>query len=378
MISCQDFFNILKENGFTFFTGIPDSTFKNFMKFIMDNDGKCLQNVVACNECEAIALSAGYYLATKRIGIVYMQNSGLGKAVNPLTSLCDPEVYAIPMLLMIGWRGEPKKKDAPQHKKMGRITLSLLDTLEIPYAVLKADLNQIKKDVNDAIEYFNRSKGPYAFIVRKDFFRDYDMKTALKNNYELTREEAISIVMAQSGENDVIISTTGFTSREVYEYRENRKKDHFKSLYNIGSMGCASSIALSIAIQKPNKRTIIFDGDGAAIMQMGAFTTIGKYTPINLVHIIFNNRIHETTGGQPTNSEAINFLQIALACNYKEGRVVNSKEELLKAFIESKTKEGPIIIVINVRKGFRANLKRPKQDPKDYKENFINFLTESK
>lgn len=378
MISCQDFFNILKEKGFTFFTGIPDSTFKNFLKFIADNDNKCLQNLIACNECESIALSAGYYLATNKIAVVYMQNSGLGKAVNPLTSLCDPDVYSIPVLLMIGWRGEPEKNDAPQHKKMGRIMLSLLETLEIPYSILKPDLKYIESELNKAIEYFNTINGPYAFIIRSDFFQKYEMKTIQINNCELTREEAIELIMDNLNENEIIISTTGYTSREVYEFREKREKDHFKSFYNIGSMGCASSIGLSIAIQKPNKKIIVFDGDGATIMQMGTFTTIGKNTPANFVHIIFDNHVHETTGGQPSNSISANFLQIALACNYKYGKIVRTKTELFDVIKVIKNKEGPLIIAVQVKMGTRPNLKRPEKAPKYYKENLLKFLTKLK
>lgn len=378
MISCQDFFNILKENGFTFFTGIPDSTFKNFMKFIVDNDGKCLQNLVACNECESIALSAGYYLATNKIGIAYMQNSGLGKAINPLTSLCDQDTYSIPVLLLIGWRGEPGKNDAPQHKKMGRIMLSLLETLEIPYSILEPDLDYIKNEMKKAKKYFNNRKEPYAFIIRRNFFEDYDIKTLQKNNYELNREEAIELIMDNLDENDIVISTTGLISREVYEYRENREKDHFKSFYNIGSMGCASSIGLSIALQRPNKRILIFDGDGAAIMQMGVFTTIGKNFPDNLVHIIFDNHAHETTGNQPSNSTAVNFHQVALASNYNYGTIVTTKSQLLDVINEIKHKKGPQMIVVRVKMGFRLDLKRPEKEPTNYKEYLMKYLTNLK
>lgn len=378
MISCQNYFNILKEKGFTFFTGIPDSTFKNFLKFIIDNDDKCLQNLVACNECESIAISVGYYLATNKIAVVYMQNSGLGKAVNPLTSLCDPEIYSIPVLLMIGWRGEPEQKDAPQHKKMGRIMLPLLKTLEIPYSILKPELKYIKRELNKAIEYFNTTKGPYAFIIRRDFFQNYEMMKKQINDSELTREEAINIIMDNLDEDEIIISTTGYTSREVYEYREKKSQDHFKSFYNIGSMGCASSIGLSIAIQKPNKKIIVFDGDAATIMQMGAFTTIGKNAPVNFVHIIFDNHVHETTGSQPSNSISANFLQIAMACKYKYGKIIKTKAEILEVIREIKNKEGPIIIIIQVKIGTRSNLKRPEKAPKSYKENLLKFLTKLK
>ena len=375
MISCEIFFELLKHNDFSFFTGIPDSTFKDLMKFLVDNENTNLDNIIACNECEAIALASGYHLATSKIGIVYMQNSGLGKAVNPLTSLCDPDVYSIPILLMIGWRGEPGKKDAPQHKKMGKITLPLLDTLQIPYIILEPDLNIIKRELNIAKNYFKEYKGPYAFIFRRNFFQFYKMKNNQLNTYELTAREAIQLIMDKLENNEIIISTTGYISRELFEYRESRNKDHNKSFYNIGSMGCASSIGLSIALHKPKKKVIVFDGDGAAIMQMGAFTTIGKYSPANFVHIILDNEAYESTGGQPSNSPILNFLEVALASNYKWGVYLKTKEELLGAIKDIKQQKGPIILLVKVKKNSNSNLKRPDKPPKEYKKEFMRYLS---
>ncbi|MFX1355713.1 MAG: phosphonopyruvate decarboxylase [Promethearchaeota archaeon] len=378
MILCQEFFEILKEKGFSFFTGIPDSTFKEWIKFIIDNDGGVLKHIIACNECEAIALAAGYHLATKKIGVVYMQNSGLGKTVNPLTSLCDPDVYSIPILLMIGWRGEPETKDAPQHKKMGRITLSLLDTLQIPYSIIEQNIEKIRLELNKVLQYFKNNKGPYAFIIRPNLFQKYDAKVKKDNDYIITREEAINLIMDNLDGNEIIVSTTGYTSRELFEYRESRKKNHHLSFYNIGSMGCASSIGLSIALEKPNTKVIVFDGDAAAIMQMGAFTTIGKYKPSNFTHIIFDNSAHESTGGQPTNSNSSDLLQIALSCNYKFGLYIKNISELNNSIKFIKKSEGPIILIIKIKQGSRSNLKRPEKDPKDYKELFMSHLTSLK
>lgn len=378
MILCQEFFDILKDEGFSFFTGIPDSTFKEWIKFIIDNDGSILKHIVACNECEAIALAAGYHLATNKIGIVYMQNSGLGKAVNPLTSLCDPDVYSIPLLLMIGWRGEPGKNDAPQHKKMGRITLSLLDTLQIPYSIIEQNIEKIKEELNNALKYFKNNKGPYAFIIQPNLFQKYSVKTKQDIDYIINREDAINLIMDNLDGNEIVVSTTGYTSRELFEYRESRKKDHYQDFYNIGSMGCASSIGLSIALEKPNIKIIVFDGDAAAIMQMGAFTTIGKYKPSNFIHIIFDNNAHESTGGQPTNSSSIDVLQIALSCNYKSGLVIKTLKELNNSIKYIKNSEGPIILIIKIKQGSRSNLKRPDKDPKDYKELLMRHLVNLK
>ncbi|MFX1314680.1 MAG: phosphonopyruvate decarboxylase [Promethearchaeota archaeon] len=378
MISCRDFFNILNKHNLTFFTGIPDSTFKDLMKYLAENDGKSLDNIVACNECEAIAIASGYHLATNNIGIVYMQNSGLGKAVNPLTSLCDPDVYSIPILLMIGWRGEPGKIDAPQHKKMGKITLSLLETLQIPYIILNPDLNDVERELNKALNYFNEHKSPYAFIFRRNFFKEYEMKKEYLNTYELTKKEAIKSIMSNIGNGEIIVSTTGYISRELYEYRESTNREHQKHFYNIGAMGCASSIGLSIALQKPKNKVLVFDGDGAAIMQMGAFTTIGKRSPSNFVHILLDNEVHESTGGQPTNSPIINFVKIAIASNYKYAIQIETKEELLKSIKDIKNRIGPVLLTIKVKHEPNLTLKRPDRIPNEYKEDFMNYLSDLK
>lgn len=374
MISCQDFFDILNKYDLSFFTGIPDSTFKEWMKFLVDKDEVVLKNLIACNECEAVALAAGYHLATNKVGVVYMQNSGFGKSINPLTSLCDPDVFSIPVLLMIGWRGEPGTVDAPQHKKMGKITLPLLETLQIPYWIFEPDLKIIEKKLKEVIAHFEASKSPYAFIVRKKLFQNYDLEEAVINNYTLSREEAISVIMQNLNNDEIIVSSTGFVSRELYAYRESNIKDHYKSFYNIGSMGCASSIGLSIALQKPNRKVIVFDGDGAAIMQMGAFTTIGKYSPSNYVHIIFDNNAHESTGGQPTNSDTIDFAKIALACNYKSAKLIKTKSNLIKAIPEIKEQKGPLLVVIKIQKNARPDLNRPEKNPKELKNALMNYF----
>ncbi|MBY8989908.1 MAG: phosphonopyruvate decarboxylase [Candidatus Lokiarchaeota archaeon] len=374
MISCRDFINTLNKYEFTFFTGIPDSTFKEFMKFLSENKSINLNNIIACNECEAIALATGYHLSTNKIGIVYLQNSGLGKAVNPITSLCDPEVYSIPILLMIGWRGEPGKNDAPQHKKMGMVTLPLLDTLQIPYVILDPSLESIDRELIKAKSYLTKHKGPYAFVFRRNFFEEYKINKDSSNNYSLTTTDVINLIMENLDNTEVIISTTGYISRILYGYRVSRMLDHNKSFYNVGSMGCASSIGLGIALQKPNRRIIIFDGDGAVIMQMGAFTTIGKNSPSNFVHVIFDNEAHESTGGQPTNSPKIDFSAIAKACNYKSVFLIQSRKELLNCMDYIKNGKGPILIHIKINLSQNKDLKRPEKLLKEYREEFMQNL----
>ncbi len=251
-MKCEEVWRIFKEKKLSFFTGVPDSTFNAWMKFLNELHGKGLTNIIACNECEAVAIAAGYHLATGKFGVVYMQNAGQGKTVNPLTSLADPEVYSIPMLLLIGWRGEPGKKDEPQHKKMGRITLPLLEVLEIPYAILRDDLLEVEIETKKAGEYMEKKSAPYAFIIRNDLIAPYETREA-GQSYEMTREQAIGTIVGRFRGDEVIISTTGKTSRELFEMRL-RGKEERADFYTVGSMGCSASIALGIAMN--SKREI--------------------------------------------------------------------------------------------------------------------------
>lgn len=374
MISCEKLFEVFRKNGLLFFTGVPDSTFKDWMNFLADMHGERLTNVVACNECEATAIAAGYHLATGRIGVVYMQNSGEGKTVNPLTSLCDSEVYSIPVLLMIGWRGEPGTKDEPQHKKMGRLMIPLLDTLEIPYKILPQNIEEAEKVIKEMKKLAEEKKRPVAIIIKTNTLEEYESKKKLKTNYEMKREDAIKVIVDNLDGSEAIVSTTGKTSRELFEYRVARKETP-RDFYTVGSMGCSASIALGIALQKPEKKIFVFDGDGAVLMQMGALSTIGHYKPKNLYHIIFDNESHDSTGGQPTNSDTVNFEQVALACGYKAAKKVEKREDLIKAITELNQSEGPSIIIVKVNKGARKDLGRPTTTPIENKESFIEKLS---
>jgi len=373
MISCEKLYEAFKKHDLTFFSGVPDSTFKDWMKFLADEHGRSLTNIVACNECEATATAAGYHLATGKIGVVYMQNSGEGKTVNPLTSLCDPEVYSIPVLLMIGWRGEPGNKDEPQHKKMGRITKNLLDTLEIPHEVLSDNPAEIESALKKAVEYMKEKSAPYALIIKKGTLKEYEAKRKVKTNYEMKREDAIKVIVDNLDGNEAIVSTTGKTSRELFEYRTARNEKHF-DFYTVGSMGCAASIANGIALQKSNKQIFVFDGDGAVLMQMGALATIGHYKQRNLYHVVFDNASHDSTGGQPTVSPTVEFDKVALACGYKAAKTIERKADLTDALKEMKASEGPQMLIVKVNKGARKDLGRPTTKPIDNKKAFMEVL----
>jgi len=376
MLNCKNFSKICKKYDFTFFTGVPDSTYKSWMKFL-NKKNTDLTNIIAVNECEATAICTGYHLSTGKIGVLYMQNDGFGKTVNPLTSLCNPEVYSIPILLMIGWRGKPGKKDAPQHDMMGRILTDLLDILKIPYEILSSDIKKVDSTLKKAKNYMNKNSKPFAIIVKKGIFEE--MKSEKQNDTDLmTREDALKTIMKKLDGNEIIVSTTGKTSRELFEYRTEKKEGFEHDFYNIGAMGCAQSIALGIALQKKDKKVFIFDGDGSVLMQMGSLATTGHYSPKNFYHIIFDNRAHDSTGGQPSSSDSVDFVKVALSCNYKFGKTVKNKEELEKTLQNLKNKKGPALVVINVKKGARKELGRPTMVPIEHKKNFMKYLVDSK
>ena len=374
MIKCQDFYQICKKNNLTFFAGVPDSTFKSWMTFLEKNQDK-ITNIPTVNECEAIAICTGYHLATGKTGVVYMQNSGLGKTVNPLTSLCDPEVYSIPILLMIGWRGEPGTKDAYQHHKMGPITPKLLETLGIPYTIITNNIKTLEKTLKKAIKNMEKNHRPYALIVRRNIFeKTSDIQEKTKN--KLGREQAIKIILKQLKNDEIIVSTTGKISRELYEnHKEKNLCDH--DFYNIGAMGCAQSIALGIALQKPEKKVVVFDGDGSVLMQMGALATIGHHQPSNFIHIVFDNQAHDSTGGQPTISNTVNFDKIAKACNYKITETSEDEKNLKRTLDKIIKDKGPSLLVVKVKKGSRDNLTRPSLSPIEHKKRFMKELTEN-
>ena len=374
MISPKFFIDKLKENNINFFTGVPDSLLKNICTYIEDNKDEN-HNIIAANEGAAMGLATGHYLATGEIPVVYMQNSGEGNIINPLASLTDKEVYNIPILLIIGWRGRPGVNDEPQHLKQGKVTIPLLETMGINYAILSKDENEFINQLNDAIEYMAKTKESFAFVVEKNTFKDYKLQNNQQyENLEMSREEAIQTVTGSLKETDVIVSTTGMISRELFEYRADNNQSHEKDFLTVGSMGHASQIALGIALEKPNRKIYCFDGDGAVIMHMGSMAIIGNKHPENYVHIIFNNGAHDSVGGQPTVGLQIDFPKIAKALNYKKVFSIKDKKSLQDLLIKLKGEKGPIMLEIQVRKGNRKNLGRPTTTPIQNKEALMKFL----
>ena len=373
MINPDFFYNVLKRNYVVFYTGVPDSLLKDICAFITDNT-ETKNHIIAANEGNAVAIAAGYHMATRQVPLVYMQNSGIGNAVNPLLSLADEKVYSIPMLIMIGWRGEPGVKDEPQHVKQGEITLDLMDTMKIPYIILSPEEKEVEQQVKEAINQAQQKSIPFAIIVKKGTFEKYSIREKTSLSYEMTREEAIKNIVDQLNGDEVIVSTTGKTSRELFEYRKALNHPHHSDFLTVGSMGHASQIALGIALQKPNRIVICLDGDGALLMHMGGLAIVGNMAPQNFIHIVINNGAHESVGGQPTVGFDIDIPQLALANRYKLALTVETAKDLIDAFNRISTNTCPALIEIRVKKGARDDLGRPTVKPVENKTAFMNNL----
>ena len=370
MIQPKQFIERLREGGIAFFAGVPDSLLKNLCAYITDHVAR-ENNIIAANEGGAVALAAGYHLATGTTGCVYMQNSGEGNAVNPLLSLMDADVYKMQLLVVIGWRGEPGVHDEPQHVKQGKVTLPLLEAMGVPYSVMDENW---ESQVDKALQAIHETNGIYALIVRKGTFGDYKLQKQETANWELGREEAIQIVAGMLREDDIVVSTTGMISRELFEYREAKGQGHAHDFLTVGSMGHASQIALGIALQKPNRRIVVFDGDGAAIMHLGNVAITASQSPKNYIHIVYNNGAHDSVGGQPTVGLEINLPQIGAAMGYKTVLNATTAEELQAALSQLDDCAKPVLLQICVRKGNRKDLGRPTTTPQQNKEALMKEL----
>ena len=376
MIRPGFFIEALREKGIDCFAGVPDSLLKNICAYITDHfDAE--HNIIAANEGAAVGLAAGHYLATGQPACVYMQNSGEGNIINPLASLTDQEVYNIPVLLLIGWRGRPGVHDEPQHVKQGKVTTGLLNVMGVNYEVLSKEEDKVTKQIEKAAKAL-ANKEVFALVIEKDTFEDYKLQNVEVNDLTMTREEAIQTVAAALGEKDCIVSTTGMISRELFEYRAAMNQGHERDFLTVGSMGHASQIALGIALAQPERKVWCFDGDGAAIMHMGSMAIVANKAPKNYVHVVFNNGAHDSVGGQPTVGLKIDLPTVAKAVGYKSVYSVDSKDALEKqlSIIHSQLSinEYPIFLEIRVRKGNRKDLGRPTTTPIQNKEALMQFL----
>lgn len=371
----MDAADFMGELGADFYVGVPDSQLKALCDCLMAAYGvDAAHHVIAANEGNAVGLAAGYHLATGKVPVVYMQNSGQGNAVNPIASLLDDEVYGIPAIFVIGWRGEPGVPDEPQHAFQGQITLQLLEDLGIGACVLSADVT--RQDVAEAMERFRpalTAGKSVAFVVRKGAL-SFDGSVAYGNEWSMRREDAIARVLAAAGD-DPVVSTTGKPSREVFELREAAGQSHGRDFLTVGSMGHASSIALGIAAQRPGARVWCLDGDGAALMHMGALATIGSSGARNLVHVVLDNGAHETVGGMPTAAGQVDLAAVARACGYATACYACDEASFDRALAEAVATEGPSMVVARCALGSRSDLGRPTITPKQAKVDFMEHLS---
>ncbi len=374
MVRPEFFVNTLKEYGIDFYAGVPDSLLKNICAYITDNLPD-EQNIIAANEGGAMGIAAGYHLATGKVPVVYMQNSGEGNIINPLASLTDKEVYNIPVFLVIGWRGRPGVHDEPQHVKQGKVTIGLLNTMGINYAILSKDEDSAASQIKIAAEFMKATNECYALVIEKDTFDDYKLRKVEENELTMSREEAIRKVASSIEDKACIVSTTGMISRELFEARTSWNQGHERDFLTVGSMGHASQIALGIALQKPDRRVYCFDGDGASIMHMGNMAITASMKCKNYVHVIFNNGAHDSVGGQPTVGLKIDLCAVAKAVGYKEVYSVETIETLEAKLAELTNAEGPILFQVCVKKGNRKDLGRPTTTPIQNKEALMDFLS---
>ena len=367
----EDFVDVL---GCEFYTGVPDSQLKALCNYLINTYGiDEKHHIIAANEGNSAAIAAGYHLATDKVPIVYMQNSGEGNIINPVASLLNDKVYAIPVIFVIGWRGQPGVHDEPQHIYQGEITCKLLDLMDIKnFTVTKeTSVEELEKIMDDYRTLLKKGK-QVAFVIEKDALT-YDKKVDYKNDNDMLREEIIEHIVDITGQNP-IISTTGKASRELFEIREKNKQPHKYDFLTVGSMGHASSIALGVSINKPAEKIWCIDGDGSALMHMGAMGVIGNISPKNLVHIVINNGAHETVGGMPTVSPTMKLVEIAKSCGYPHAAYVDNFDDLNNELKLAKSRDELSFIEVLSSIGSRKDLGRPTTTAIENKENFMEFL----
>lgn len=362
----------LKELNIDTITGVPDSALKGFCNYVNKADDDSFRHYVPANEGAAVGIAIGNYLASRKPACVYMQNSGLGNAVNPITSLANEKVYGIPMLLLIGWRGQPGKKDEPQHKFMGAVTIPILEALEIPYDVIspKTEEAELGEIMVRAKEQLNACR-QYAIVAAPGTFKEEALQYT--NTYQIIREDAVRKVLESLGKNDIVVSTTGKISREVYEQSNQLFGRHEKCFMTVGGMGHASMIAFGIAASCPHKRVICIEGDGALMMHLGSMAFLGKQKPENMLHICLNNEAHESVGGMPTGAVP-DYWKCAKEMGYEFYETVKSYEELDNVFPQILEKKGLIFVEIKVAMDSRKDLGRPAETAAENKEEFMKYV----
>jgi phosphonopyruvate decarboxylase len=373
MIDPGQFVDRLQALDVTMYTGVPDSLLKQFGKHVMDTLPR-EQHVITANEGAAVGLAMGHYLRTARPALVYLQNSGFGNTVNPLLSLADPDVYGTPMLLLVGWRGQPGVKDEPQHVKQGRVMTDLVEAMGLPYAVLPTDPEEADAALETAVATATEQLTPYVLLVEKGTFADAAGDDAAPATDLASREEALIATAEAIGEGPIIISTTGMLSRELFEHRERSGTDPSRDFLTVGGMGHASSIALGVALQEPEREVWCLDGDGALLMHGGTLAVIADHAPRNYLHVVFNNGVHDSVGGQPTSIHTVDVPALARASGYRHAAHVENLADIPEAIAELRRHDGPGLLEIRVRPGNREGIGRPTRTPAQSKAAFMDAV----
>ena len=367
MIKIDSFINELKKNDLKFSSGVPDSLFKDLCFGFEKKFNK--DHVTAANEGSAVGIGIGYYLSTKKIPIIYMQNSGLGNAINPLISLADKNVYNVPLFLIIGWRGEDHKSfvDEPQHISQGKVTQEFLKNLNIRYKIVNANTNY-KNQIKSLKDYAQKKSRVVALLIKKNSFEK--IKNINKKNTNLQREKILEVLVNNLPKKSIVISTTGILSRELNEVIK-RNKVQINNLMCVGGMGHAISLASGLAKKKKNK-IFCFDGDGAITMHLGSLATSSKLN--NIVHIVFNNYSHESVGGHDNSAKHVKFYKVAKNLGYKYSAVCKKEKKILDLLKKSVKSKRSFFIEIITAKGHRSNISRPSEKMSDLKNKFIESI----
>lgn len=374
MLNQEKFYNHLKNNGVDFFTGVPDSYLNGFCNYLVANASDN-EHIISANEGNAVGIASGHYFATGRLPLVYMQNSGMGNAVNPLASLADKNVYSVPMIWLIGWRGQPGTGDWAQHQLQGEITCSLPEIMNIEYKILADDEAKTAEILDWACRKAMTERCPVALIAPKGVLASEKKPNTTDTSYPLSREEAMEIVMNCMPCDTIYSATTGRATRELFFLREKRNESHSCDFLNVGSMGHASSVALGIAIAKKERPVVVFDGDCACMMHMGALTMASKVNVPNLIHIVLNNGAHESVGGQPSAGFAVDFTGIAKASGYVTMNKPATTEKEISEFISALRKTGKAsFLEIRIHKGLSRPLPPLDISHKEIIDDLINEL----
>lgn len=376
MIDPARFIDHLRGHGVSLYTGVPDSLLKQLNAYIMAELPR-EQHVIAANEGAAVAIAMGHYLRTGTPAMVYLQNSGIGNTINPLLSLADPDVYGAPMVVVVGWRGQPGVKDEPQHVKQGRIMEALLDALDLPWAVLPPEPAAAEATMAEAVKTAMDASTPYVVLVEKGTFADFVAEPPVpRSDTRPSREEALVAMADAVGPDAIIVSTTGMLSRELFEYREREGLPAGRDFLTVGGMGHACSIALGISMREPEREVWCFDGDGAFLMHLGSLAVIADHAPLSYFHVVFNNGVHDSVGGQPTSIGAVDVAATAKALGYRYAASSSELGSISAAVAQLRAAGGPALLELQVRPGNRPGIGRPTRTPAESKQAFMAALRE--